>query len=1542
MARDTESTTKFKVDISDFKKSMQEATRLTRLAESEFKAATAGMGKWSDSVDGVNAKLKQLDKVLAAQKTKLTVLEREYEEVVKEQGESSKAAQELMIKINNQTAAVRKTEADMKHYGERLDELSKDTLELGDATVESGNDAKKGAEGFTVMKGALASLVADGIKLAIKGLKNLSKEALEAYKEFDKGADSVIKATGATGEAAESLIKSYEKVAGSIKGDFSSIGETLGEINTRMGLTNAELEKATVDFTKFAEVTGTDAKEAVRLVTRAMENAGIDIKDYNSVLDELTTASQASGIGVDTLAESLTKYGAPMRQLGFDTKETISLLSAMEKGGVNTSVAMTGLRKAVGTWGKEGKDARQEFTKVIKEIKKAPNITKATEKAIEAFGTKAGPELAEAIKQGRFEYEDFVKLLDNSKDSVSKTYEATQDGFDRVQVSIQKGRIKLANIIDSLLRKYEPQISRFIKSATKNVEGLIDTIESGIKFILNNKDGVLSTLKAIATAFITYKAVTAISAVVAGFQSMITAIKGGQTAMVALNGVMTASPWGLLAAGITAVVVGLGSYALATKEAALAQWDLTHAQQESIDKSNEIYDEYKQIDEARKSNNSAIESEFKYLKELKKEYNGLVGENGKIKEGYEARAEFILNQLAEAMGVEREEIDKTIKKNGELGKSLDDLMIKQQAQAIIESNKQFYSDAITTKQEKLEAYQEAITTATAREKEFSRALSEAGTTAEAFKKAIDAKDNGDLVAYYGYSKDIGSESLAAIERAYEAYNTATDALTKVENAYVDANQTIENYEGLSAAVLEGDAEKIADATQKLQNNLISAEAGNERLLTAQSIKAQIAYQNMQKALEDGMAGVTRKDVKNAKELVSKANEELIKYLKSSDVMKELKSRGYKIADNLSEGLTDGSIRVGSAMDNLTDLLNLDKGYGGAGFARIAKELGLAIPESIVDGILTGKMSLEEADKALGDVIIKALENTAAEAGVKAENIPEAIKTAVLEGEMTLGQAAEQLKGAFDDSLTDDGTTKQKGTDLVGDFADGITSSKETAKNAGKTIFDTAVGELSGDSSTSGKNFAYGFLDGINTVLGTGQVKDTAGAVAKDAISALKKAQKEGSPSKITTQSGKFFTQGFVNGIKSLIGDVKKAAGEVAKTAISQLKNGEAVSYKFDMSRTIELANLKLSSASEKKLKEYDKTITRLEKERDQTLTKLENKRSKETDERTQKELDKQINSVKSKYKKLINAERTAKENFSKASATALSDFSKTMTEYAQKAEELIDSTIQGVTDKYTERYDALIDKQTELTDKLKGFGSLFEVSGAGVMTVNDIKEQTRQIEEYAANLNLIKSKVSSELFDQIASYDLEEGSAFLKQLIAMDEDSLKAYNQAYTEKMNASKSLAEKTYAKDINSVNNAYKKELKAALGTLPAELEELGRDVMKSFVKGLTEDTQYMGKAVKAMVRQVTESFKGESSGLFDMFKDVKSAIESSIKDLSVKVELEGVKVPTQSTASTTTPTTITNNYNLVQNNTSPKSLSALETYTARRQQLAMLKAL
>ena len=117
-------TTEFKVDISDLKAGIQDANRQIRLANSEFKAASSGMDDWGNSADGLSAKIKQLTAVQEAETTKLNLLKQQYKQVAEEQGETSTAAQNLLVKVNNQQAAVNKVTAELKSYETRLNDLN--------------------------------------------------------------------------------------------------------------------------------------------------------------------------------------------------------------------------------------------------------------------------------------------------------------------------------------------------------------------------------------------------------------------------------------------------------------------------------------------------------------------------------------------------------------------------------------------------------------------------------------------------------------------------------------------------------------------------------------------------------------------------------------------------------------------------------------------------------------------------------------------------------------------------------------------------------------------------------------------------------------------------------------------------------------------------------------------------------------------------------------------------------------------------------------------------------------------------------------------------------------------------------------------------------------------------------------------------------------------------------------------------------------------------------------------------------------------------
>lgn len=316
----------------------------------------------------------------------------------------------------------------------------------------------------------------------------LGTASVGAFKEVDTALDTIKKKTGASGDMMKGFKENFEAVTSSVPAELEDVGAAIGEINTRLGLTGDALSKSSESFLKFAELNGVDVETAVQDVTRAMGDAGIAAKDYESVLDQLNVAGQVSGISIESLTEDLAKYGAPMRALGISTQESIAMFSGWEKAGVNTQIAFSGMKKAISNWGKEGKDSSAEFKKTMEEIKKAPNIASATTKAIAVFGAKAGPDLADAIRGGRFEIDEYMDALKNSGGSVADTFASTQDGVDRFKIATNKAKITLSEFGGTILGVVSPWIDK-LSSGIEKLHGWYSKLDEGtqrniVKFAL--------------------------------------------------------------------------------------------------------------------------------------------------------------------------------------------------------------------------------------------------------------------------------------------------------------------------------------------------------------------------------------------------------------------------------------------------------------------------------------------------------------------------------------------------------------------------------------------------------------------------------------------------------------------------------------------------------------------------------------------------------------------------------------------------------------------------------------------------------------------------------------------------------------------------------------------------------------------------------------------------------------------------------------------------------------------------------------------------
>ena len=515
-----------------------------------------GVKKYAQSQESAR---QRLEKATAAYEKGKTELKGNSEELQKLKNEVDKAqkavtsAEASYTKWNNKLSQSKVAEANLRNeLSQTSSELQKQSRYIAQVQAEYAKLQDKTAgvrKGMTATGKALTAGVTAPI-VAVAGY------AVKSMNDVDEGLDTVMTKTGATGKEAEALKDVYMDVAKTVPGAYGDIGAAVGEINTRLGFTGETLRVASNDFLKFAKINKTDVNSAVELVTRAMGDASIPASEYKTVLDYLTVASQKSGISIDTLAQNLAKYGAPMRALGLDVQNSIALFAAWEKAGVNTEIAFSGMKKAISTWGTEGKDSRVEFQKTLEAIKSAPDLASATTKAIEVFGSKAGPDLADAIKGGRFEVTEYINALSNAGGAVDNTYGMIVDEVDDAQLAIQNIQVSLHGLGETIAKTAGPSVLDAVENVTEWIEKFDELDEAEQKNIL--KLGLfLASLGPVIS--IGAKGISVVNGGIAAVKKLSTIFSGATTAASAVATATTATGEAVTVAGGAAATAAGGS-----------------------------------------------------------------------------------------------------------------------------------------------------------------------------------------------------------------------------------------------------------------------------------------------------------------------------------------------------------------------------------------------------------------------------------------------------------------------------------------------------------------------------------------------------------------------------------------------------------------------------------------------------------------------------------------------------------------------------------------------------------------------------------------------------------------------------------------------------------------------------------------------------------------------------------------------------------------------------------------------------------------------
>lgn len=360
------------------------------------------------------------------------------------------------------------------------------------------------------------------------------------------------------------------------------------------------------------------------------------------------------------------------------------------------------------------------------------------------------------------------------------------------------------------------------------------------------------------TAFVGYKALTGISAGIAAAVSRI------QTAFWGLAAFVVSNPYLAIGAGIAALtgtIIALVTHAKETGEISEFQKKL----EESTSKLNDMEKSMNNLIETRKKNSKGVADEYGTLEGYRNELQTIVDQNGKIKEGYEGRATFITGELSKALGTEINVVDGVVQKYADVNAEIKKQIELQKAQALLDENKAVYVNS--TKQ--LKKYKTELASA-------NTLYAEAKKKRDALQASYDAENakltemrQNQQLGSYEYSQALQSQidktnSLGVeLDSLNQDYGAQEQALRKAETAYSDCNATIVNYEGLTAAVVEGDTARIVQSTNDLVAGFHTAESGTQASLQNQMTNAKTYYEQLYKAHQEGSTAITKEMVDSA-------------------------------------------------------------------------------------------------------------------------------------------------------------------------------------------------------------------------------------------------------------------------------------------------------------------------------------------------------------------------------------------------------------------------------------------------------------------------------------------------------------------------------------------------------------------------------------------------------------------------------------------------------------------------------------------------------
>lgn len=381
-------------------------------------------------------------------------------------------------------------------------------------------------------------LLAEKQKLLTQAVDQTSTK-LEALKKAKATADEQMK--NGTEVNKEEYLKLQTEIV-KTKNQLAGYKDELDEVGDKYDL----LGKRATDMNQAMQVAGAGVLALGTALVGTALKAGQTADDINALsaqtglsteqIQKFKFASDTIDVSLETLTGSMAKLTKNMANAKKGTGDTYE---AFNKLGISVTDAQGELR-----------NNQDVFNETIKALGNMENETERDALAMQIFG-KSAQDLNPLIKGGAEQLEE----LGNKAQEMGLIL--SQDALDSAN-DLQDGVDFLKSTVSSAVTQIGADLSQYLIP-------VIESVQNMVKWILDNKQPIVTALAAITAGILAFNMVTMIQGMVQAFQAWRVATEGMTVAQALLNAVMSANPLALVISLIAAVVTAIGVF-IATNE----------------------------------------------------------------------------------------------------------------------------------------------------------------------------------------------------------------------------------------------------------------------------------------------------------------------------------------------------------------------------------------------------------------------------------------------------------------------------------------------------------------------------------------------------------------------------------------------------------------------------------------------------------------------------------------------------------------------------------------------------------------------------------------------------------------------------------------------------------------------------------------------------------------------------------------------------------------------------------------------------------------